>query len=152
MFVSDNSRAGHKSGTGLVIFVESTAANRICVKNRESRKIREGMPATVPALLRCAILQVPFNLGTESSISRAVNATEELKFACPMCHQNLVCGSDAVGLQIECPTCFKTIVVPKSTSMTTTKLILQRRHIRARHSRPAERLHLQRLQRLAGFG
>jgi len=145
-------RAGYKPGTGLVIFVESTAANRICVKNRESRKIREGMPATAPALLRCAILQVPFNLGTESSISRAVNATEELRFACPICHQNLVCGSDAAGMQIECPTCFKTITVPKSTSMTTTKLILQSRHTKVRHNRVAERQHLERLQRLAGFG
>ncbi|MGA3164184.1 MAG: hypothetical protein ABSD77_08350 [Verrucomicrobiota bacterium] len=54
-----------------------------------------------------------------------MNTTEEFKFACPICHQHILYDADTAGMQIECPGCWKTIVVPKSTRTAATKLILQ---------------------------
>src|SRR5450432_2544855 len=36
----------------------------------------------------------------------------EFKFACPQCGQNIQCGTGYAGMQINCPTCQKPIVVP----------------------------------------
>jgi hypothetical protein len=51
----------------------------------------------------------------------------ELKFACPVCHQHIVCDLSAAGRQIECPTCFRPVVVPKSPSGNHGKIILHAR-------------------------
>lgn len=37
----------------------------------------------------------------------------EFKFACPVCGQHIECGSDKGGTQMECPTCYRKIVVPQ---------------------------------------
>jgi hypothetical protein len=64
----------------------------------------------------------------------------DLKFACPVCHQHIVCDSGAIGSQIECPTCFRPIIVPKSANGTTSKLILCGAQPRIAHSRAATKI------------
>ena len=49
----------------------------------------------------------------------------EFKFACPVCHQHIMADSAMAGAQIECPTCFRQIIVPRSPMGNTTKLILR---------------------------
>jgi hypothetical protein len=51
----------------------------------------------------------------------------ELKFACPVCQQHIACNPGLGGLQMECPTCFCQIIIPKAATGATTKLILQAR-------------------------
>ncbi len=38
----------------------------------------------------------------------------EFKFACPVCGQRMAVDSSASGAQVECPTCFQIIIVPKA--------------------------------------
>ena len=38
----------------------------------------------------------------------------EIKFNCPVCGQHIATDSKAAGAQIECPTCFQTIVIPQA--------------------------------------
>lgn len=38
----------------------------------------------------------------------------EFKFACPVCGQRMAVDSSATGAQVECPTCFQIIIVPKA--------------------------------------
>jgi hypothetical protein len=64
----------------------------------------------------------------------------EFKFACPVCHQHIVCDAEAAGSQIECPTCFKQIVVPEAPSGATPKLILRGTQPKATPSRLATRI------------
>jgi len=54
----------------------------------------------------------------------AVEAMSEFKFACPVCGQHITVGSTTSGGQIECPTCFRKIVVPQAPALADTKLIL----------------------------
>jgi hypothetical protein len=51
--------------------------------------------------------------------------TSELKFACPVCQQHIACDPGLGGLQMDCPTCFRQIIIPKAPTGATTKLILQ---------------------------
>jgi hypothetical protein len=53
----------------------------------------------------------------------------ELKFACPICEQHIACDPGLGGLQMECPTCFAEIIIPKSPMGATTKLILRARQV-----------------------
>jgi len=48
----------------------------------------------------------------------------EFKFACPVCGQHINADSDDAGSKMECPTCFRQIVVPQSPSSSDPKLIL----------------------------
>ncbi len=48
----------------------------------------------------------------------------EFKFACPVCGQHITADSSNAGGQIDCPTCFRKIVVPQAPSSPDTKLIL----------------------------
>jgi hypothetical protein len=41
-------------------------------------------------------------------------AMSEFKFACPVCGQRMAVDSSTSGAQVECPTCFQTIIVPKA--------------------------------------
>ena len=41
-------------------------------------------------------------------------AMSEFKFACPVCGQRMAVDSSASGAQVECPTCFQIIIVPKA--------------------------------------
>jgi len=38
----------------------------------------------------------------------------EFKFACPVCGQRMAVDASASGAQVECPTCFQIIIVPKA--------------------------------------
>ena len=38
----------------------------------------------------------------------------EFKFACPICGQRMAVDSSATGAQVECPTCFQIVIVPKA--------------------------------------
>jgi hypothetical protein len=38
----------------------------------------------------------------------------EFKFACPVCGQRMAVDSSATGAQVECPTCFQIVIVPKA--------------------------------------
>ena len=40
----------------------------------------------------------------------------ELKFACPVCGQHITAGVEAAGTQLECPTCFRKLIVPLATA------------------------------------
>lgn len=61
----------------------------------------------------------------DSSMKRGVTPIHEFKFACPVCHQHIMANSDMAGAQVECPTCFRQIIVPQSKMGNTTKLILR---------------------------
>jgi hypothetical protein len=73
--------------------------------------------------------------------------TCELKFACPICQQHIACDPGLGGLQMECPTCFAGIIIPKSPMMgATTKLILRARQahvqpVRIKSKIPETELH-----------
>jgi hypothetical protein len=41
-------------------------------------------------------------------------AMSEFKFACPVCGQRMAVNSSATGAQVECPTCFQIVIVPKA--------------------------------------
>src|SRR5262245_11800555 len=38
----------------------------------------------------------------------------EFKFACPVCGQHITADSTAGGTQLDCPTCFRKIIVPQA--------------------------------------
>ncbi len=48
----------------------------------------------------------------------------EFKFACPVCGQHITVDSSTSGGKIECPTCFRKIVVPQAPASTDSKLII----------------------------
>ena len=48
----------------------------------------------------------------------------EFKFACPVCGQHITADSSGTGSQLECPTCYRKIVVPQAPSSTDPKFIL----------------------------
>jgi hypothetical protein len=47
----------------------------------------------------------------------------EFKFACPVCGQHITADSSTSGTRLDCPTCFRPIVVPQAPA-STSKLIL----------------------------
>lgn len=48
----------------------------------------------------------------------------EFKFACPVCGQHITCDSAVGGSQMECPTCFRKIVVPHAPKHGNSKFVL----------------------------
>jgi predicted RNA-binding Zn-ribbon protein involved in translation (DUF1610 family) len=54
----------------------------------------------------------------------AAEAMNEFKFACPVCGQHITADSSTSGGQIDCPTCFRKIVVPQAPASQDTKFIL----------------------------
>ncbi len=48
----------------------------------------------------------------------------EFKFACPVCGQHITCDSRSSGTQMECPTCFRKLVVPRITTAGSPSLVL----------------------------
>ena len=48
----------------------------------------------------------------------------EFKFACPVCGQHITAATSASGTQLECPTCFRKIIVPQAPASGDSKLIL----------------------------
>jgi DNA-directed RNA polymerase subunit RPC12/RpoP len=51
-------------------------------------------------------------------------AMSEFKFACPICGQHITADSKSTGSQLECPTCFRKIVVPQAPTSADSKFIL----------------------------
>jgi hypothetical protein len=48
----------------------------------------------------------------------------EFKFACPVCGQHITADSSASGTQLECPTCYRKIIVPQAPAAGESKFIL----------------------------
>lgn len=48
----------------------------------------------------------------------------EFKFACPICGQHISADSHGTGSQLECPTCYRKIVVPQAPASADPKFIL----------------------------
>jgi hypothetical protein len=48
----------------------------------------------------------------------------EFKFACPVCGQHITAAAAASGGQVDCPTCFRKIIVPQAPASEDTKFIL----------------------------
>jgi DNA-directed RNA polymerase subunit RPC12/RpoP len=48
----------------------------------------------------------------------------EFKFACPVCGQHITADSSSSGGRIDCPTCYRKIIVPHAPTSGETKLIL----------------------------
>ena len=48
----------------------------------------------------------------------------EVKFACPVCGQHITADSESSGRQLECPTCFRKLIVPQPPALPDSKLIL----------------------------
>jgi DNA-directed RNA polymerase subunit RPC12/RpoP len=65
-------------------------------------------------------------------------AMSEFKFACPVCGQHLTADSSTSGGQIECPTCFRKIVVPQAPKSPDTKLILSAAQVGKPRPAPAD--------------
>ena len=61
----------------------------------------------------------------------------EFKFACPVCGQHITCDSGSSGTQMDCPTCFRKLVVPQAKSAGSSNLVLTAALVQ---SRPATSL------------
>lgn len=48
----------------------------------------------------------------------------EFKFACPICGQHITADSQSTGSQLECPTCYRKIIVPQAPASADSKFIL----------------------------
>jgi hypothetical protein len=48
----------------------------------------------------------------------------EFKFACPVCGQHITCDSRSSGTQVECPTCFRKLIVPQAPRSGSPNLVL----------------------------
>ncbi len=61
----------------------------------------------------------------------------EFKFACPVCGQHITCDSSSSGTHMDCPTCFRKLVVPQAKAAGSTNLVLTAALVQ---SRPATSL------------
>lgn len=48
----------------------------------------------------------------------------DFKFACPVCGQHITCDSASSGTRMDCPTCFRKLIVPQANSAGSTNLVL----------------------------
>lgn len=48
----------------------------------------------------------------------------EFKFACPVCGQHITVASSSSGAQMDCPTCYRKIVIPQAPTGNDSKLLL----------------------------
>ena len=56
----------------------------------------------------------------------------EFTFACPVCRQHISCERDQAGAEMECPTCYRRIIVPAPPASDETKFILTASEVRNR--------------------
>ena len=59
-------------------------------------------------------------------------AMSAFKFACPVCGQHIECAADKAGLQMECPTCFRKLVVPQPSAEGSSSLVLSASEVHTR--------------------
>lgn len=60
----------------------------------------------------------------------------EFKFACPVCGQHITCDSGSSGTQMDCPTCFRKLVVPQASAPGSKGFVLTAAEVSARPSSP----------------
>jgi DNA-directed RNA polymerase subunit RPC12/RpoP len=53
-----------------------------------------------------------------------IKQMSEFKFACPVCGQHITADSSTTGSQLECPTCYRKIVVPQAPSAGESKFVV----------------------------
>ncbi len=56
----------------------------------------------------------------------------EFKFACPVCGQHITCDSGASGTQMDCPTCFRKLVVPQAPASGSNGFVLTATEVQSR--------------------
>lgn len=56
----------------------------------------------------------------------------EFKFACPICGQHINCDSGSSGSQMDCPTCFRKLVVPQAPAPGKTNFVLTASEVQTR--------------------
>lgn len=56
----------------------------------------------------------------------------EFKFACPVCGQHITCDSGASGTQMDCPTCFRKLVVPHAPASGSNGFVLTAAEVQSR--------------------
>lgn len=56
----------------------------------------------------------------------------EFKFACPVCGQHITCDSGSSGTQMDCPTCFRKLVVPQAKAADSPNLVLSAAEVQKR--------------------
>ena len=62
----------------------------------------------------------------------------EFKFACPVCGQHITADASASGGQLECPTCFRKIIVPSAPATRDSKLLVSAAQVASPRPIPAE--------------
>ena len=60
----------------------------------------------------------------------------EFKFACPVCGQHIKCDSSQGGTDLDCPTCFQKITVPRAPETGTHKFVLSGKKVGERQAAP----------------
>lgn len=53
-----------------------------------------------------------------------INPMSEFKFACPVCGQHITCDAAASGTPMDCPTCFRKLVVPQASAAESKNFVL----------------------------
>ncbi len=71
----------------------------------------------------------------------------EFKFACPVCGQHITVDSSASGTQLDCPTCFRKIIVPQAPATGETKLILSAAQVSKPRPSPFQTSNARRVRR-----
>lgn len=56
----------------------------------------------------------------------------EFKFACPVCGQHITCDTRSSGSQMECPTCFRKLVVPRTQGGGSSSLLIHAAEVSTR--------------------
>lgn len=67
---------------------------------------------------------------------KLVTGMSEFKFACPVCGQHMAADSASTGMQIECPTCFQAIIVPRAPNSQSKYLLSATQAIKPQPSKP----------------
>jgi hypothetical protein len=56
----------------------------------------------------------------------------DFKFACPVCGQHITCDSASSGSQMDCPTCFRKLVVPQASAPGKTNFVMTASEVQTR--------------------
>ena len=56
----------------------------------------------------------------------------DFKFACPVCGQHITCDAGASGTQMDCPTCFRKLVVPQAPAAGSSGFVLTAAEVQTR--------------------
>jgi predicted RNA-binding Zn-ribbon protein involved in translation (DUF1610 family) len=89
-------------------------------------------------------------VGFRAMWNSCAKVMSEFKFACPVCGQHITADSAATGTQLDCPTCFRKIVVPQAPASTDPKFILSATEAnKPRPPQAATRTHLGPIKRVS---